>query len=195
MDVITAHQHGFRNVVACMGTALTRDQAALVGSVVRPSPQGDGPPVVLALDADAAGQEATLRSLESSWMVFQRRLAGRSRGSDLFQRPSLPEIKVAPISGGKDPDEIIRDDPAAWEGLVNDAMPLMDYLFEALASRIDLTTADGQDAAAARLSHLVWALPNPFQQDRYFQKMAQTAGSQRLHLEGPSEPSQVQRRH
>ena len=176
MDVITAHQHGFRNVVACMGTALTRDQAALVGSVVRPSPQGEGPPVVLALDADAAGQEATLRSLESSWMVFQRRLAGRSRGSDLFQRPSLPEIKVAPISGGKDPDEIIRDDPAAWEGLVNDAMPLMDYLFEALASRIDLTTPDGQDAAAGRLSHLVWALPNPFQQDRYFQKMAQLLG-------------------
>ena len=176
MDVITAHQHGFKNVVACMGTALTRDQAALVGSIVRRSPQGEGPPVVLALDADAAGQEATLRSLESSWMVFQRRLAGRSRGSDLFQRPSLPEIKVAPISGGKDPDEIIRDDPAAWEGLVNDAMPLMDYLFEALASRIDLTTADGQDAAAARLSHLVWALPNPFQQDRYFQKMAQMLG-------------------
>ena len=176
MDVITAHQHGFKNVVACMGTALTRDQAALVGSIVRRSPQGEGPPVVLALDADAAGQEATLRSLESSWMVFQRRLAGRSRGSDLFQRPSLPEIKVAPITGGKDPDEIIRDDPAGWEGLVNDAMPLMDYLFEALASRIDLTTADGQDAAAARLSHLVWALPNPFQQDRYFQKMAQLLG-------------------
>ena len=176
MDVITAHQHGFKNVVACMGTALTRDQAALVGSIVRPSLQGDGPPVVLALDADAAGQEATLRSLESSWMVFQRRLERRSRGSDLFQRPSLPEIKVAPLSGGKDPDEIIRDDPAAWGGLINDAMPLMDYLFEALASRIDLTTADGQDAAAARLSHLVWALPNPFQQDRYFQKLARLLG-------------------
>ena len=69
---------------------------------------------MLALDADAAGQEATLRSLESSWMVFVRRSAGRSRGIDLFQRPSLPEIKVAPISGGKDPDEFIRDNPAAW---------------------------------------------------------------------------------
>ena len=176
MDVITAHQHGFKNVVACMGTALTRDQASLVGSLVRPAPQGDSPPVVLALDADAAGQEATLRSLESSWMVFQRRLAGRSRGSDLFQRPSLPEIKVAPISGGKDPDEIIREDPEAWEGLVNGAMPLMDYLLEALASRIDVTTPDGQDAVAARLSHLVWALPNPFQQDRYFQKLAKLLG-------------------
>ncbi len=176
MDVITAHQHGFRNVVACMGTALTRDQASLVGSIVRPAPQGESPPVVLALDADAAGQEATLRSLESSWMVFQRRLAGRSRGSDLFQRPSLPEIKVAPISGGKDPDEIIREDPEAWKALVADAMPLMDYLLEALASRIDVTTPEGQDAVAARLSHLVWALPNPFRQDHYFQKLAKLLG-------------------
>ena len=176
MDVITAHQHGFKNVVACMGTALTRDQASLVGSIVRPAPQGDSPPVVLALDADAAGQEATLRSLESSWMVFQRRLAGRSRGSDLFQRPSLPEIKVAPISGGKDPDDIIREDPEAWTALVANAMPLMDYLLDALAARIDVTTPDGQDAVAARLSHLVWALPNPFQQDRYFQKLAKLLG-------------------
>ena len=103
MDVITAHQHGFKNVVACMGTALTRDQAALVGSIVRPSPQGEGPPVVLALDADAAGQEATLRSLESSWMVFVRRSERRSRGVDLFQRPSLPEIKVAPHLGRQGP--------------------------------------------------------------------------------------------
>ncbi len=176
MDAITAHQHGFKNVVACMGTALTRDQAALVGSLIRPSPQGDGPPVVLALDADAAGQEATLRSLESSWMVFQRRLAGRSRGSDLFQRPSLPEIKVAPISGGKDPDEIIREDPAAWEGLVDGAMPLMDYLFEALASRMDVTSPQGKAAVADRLSHLVWALPDPFRQDHYFQRLAQLLG-------------------
>ncbi len=172
MDVITAHQHGFKNVVACMGTALTRDQAALVGSIVRPSPQGEGPPVVLALDADAAGQEATLRSLESSWMVFVRRSAGRSRGVDLFQRPSLPEIKVAPISGGKDPDEFIRDNPAAWEGLVSDAIPLMDYLFDVLASRFDLTTFDGKNALKDRLSPLVWALPNPFRQDYYFQRLA-----------------------
>ena len=71
MDVIVAHQHGFFNVVASMGTSLTQQQVSLVRELVgRP---GASDSVILALDPDAAGQEATLRSLESSWNMFERR--------------------------------------------------------------------------------------------------------------------------
>ena len=59
MDAISAHQHGYQNVVASMGTALTDHQVAEVLRITRQ--------VTMALDADAAGQQATLRSLESSW--------------------------------------------------------------------------------------------------------------------------------
>jgi DNA primase len=55
MDVIAAHQHGFSNVVACMGTALTPDQLRQLQRYTKN--------FVLALDADAAGQQATIRKL------------------------------------------------------------------------------------------------------------------------------------
>ena len=58
MDVITAHERGYQNVVASMGTALTEEQVKLLSA--------RAPRVVLALDADAAGQEAMLRSLRTS---------------------------------------------------------------------------------------------------------------------------------
>ncbi len=55
LDVITAHQAGFRNVVAPMGTALTTDQAALLKKLTRT--------ITLVFDADSAGQSATLKGL------------------------------------------------------------------------------------------------------------------------------------
>ena len=56
MDAIAAHQFGYSNVVAAMGTAVTEQQIGLVKRLSRN--------IVLALDADAAGQGATVRSLE-----------------------------------------------------------------------------------------------------------------------------------
>jgi DNA primase len=67
MDVLAAHQHGYRNVVATMGTAVTERQLALIKRLSQR--------VVMALDADAAGQMATLRTIESS---ARRRTTRRS---------------------------------------------------------------------------------------------------------------------
>ena len=176
MDAITAHQNGFTNVVASMGTALTQQQVSLVRGLVR-RPGADTPgEVVLALDADAAGQEATLRSLESSWMVFQRRQAGRAQNANIYQRPDGPELKVAPLPEGKDPDEVIAESPDAWAGLIGNAVPLFDYLFTAYSSRVDLNTPQGKATLADKLSHLVWAAQDSFQQDHYFQRLAGLLG-------------------
>ena len=78
MDAISAHQHGYENVVASMGTALTDYQVAEVLRITRQ--------VTMALDADAAGQQATLRSLESSWQVFQNRQVWQPGGAASPQR-------------------------------------------------------------------------------------------------------------
>ena len=172
MDAVMAHQHGFSNVVASMGTALTSQQVALVRRAVRrPGAEGPGR-VVLALDSDTAGQEATLRSLESSWNVFQSRPVGRTRSTVLYESAETPTLHVAPLAEGKDPDEIILESPEEWSRLVENAVPLMEYLFTALSSRLDLRAPGGKTRFAELLFPLITATHDPFEQDHYSQRLA-----------------------
>ena len=94
----------------------------------------------MALDADAAGQQATLRSLESSWQVFQNRQVGQARGTSLFHRQDDLNLRVVALADGKDPDEVIRQAPEKWEDLVSKGVPLFDYLLPALSAQIDTST-------------------------------------------------------
>ena len=137
LDVLTAHQHGFRNVVASMGTALTERQVA---SLTRLASS-----FVLALDADAAGDEATLRSLESSWRIMdrppKRHAAPGLTAPDV--RPA-PELRVMDLPRGQDPDDLIRETPERWLELVHEATPVIDYVFGAIVRRFDAVTAGRQ---------------------------------------------------
>ena len=164
MDAIAAHQAGFRNVVASMGTALTEPQ---VDAIRRTTNR-----VTMALDQDAAGQQATLRSLESSWRIYQSRVAGQSQGTTLLQRPDNPEIRVAAMPPGQDPDEVIRRSPTEWSRLVEEARPLLDFLISATTASIDPSTTQGKAAIAEAIFPLIAAVQDAPQQDYYFQKLA-----------------------
>ena len=164
LDAIMAHQHGFDNVVASMGTALTQEQVAQVKRLTNR--------VVMALDPDAAGQQAILRSLESSWRVFQSTVAGRSGSTTLFQRPAMTEIAIATLPEGEDPDTLIRRSPEEWDGLTRAGRPLMEYLLDALATQVDTTTAQGKTRLVELVFPLIAAVPDPVQQDQYFQLLA-----------------------
>lgn len=164
MDAITAHQHGYDNVVASMGTALTEQQ---VGEIRRLTND-----IVMSLDADAAGQQATLRSLEASWQVFQTQIAGQTRGTTLYQRQDDLQLKVAVLTDGKDPDEVIRTSPEAWPRLIENARPLFEYLLTALSGQVDITTPQGKAWVAQHLYNFIAAVPEPIQQDQYFQMLA-----------------------
>jgi DNA primase len=169
MDAIMAHQHGFTNVVASMGTALTEHQ---VEETRRLTSQ-----VVLALDPDAAGQQATLRGLETSWKVFQAKAAaGRAGATTVFQRVDAPELKIAVMPGGLDPDEVIRRAPEEWRTLVAQGTPLLDYLFDALSAHLDISTPQGKARLAELLFPLIAAAPQATQQDYYFQMLAARMG-------------------
>jgi DNA primase len=171
MDVIAAHEHGYRNVVASMGTALTEHQVAHLKEHAQA--------FVLALDPDTAGQEATLRSLEGSWHVAGQQHAPGRRGarSGLYQRPAdLQVLRVAMLPEGKDPDELIRADPPRWHRLINEAVPVVDYLFEALSRRVDTQSSQGKAELTDRLFPLIAAMENPYDQDRYFQRLAVLLG-------------------
>ncbi len=164
MDAIAAHQSGFRNVVASMGTALTETQVDAIRRMTNR--------VTMALDQDAAGQQATLRSLESSWRIYQSRVAGQSRGTMLLQRPENPEIRIASMPPGQDPDEVIRRSPTEWSRLVEEARPLLDFLISATTASIDPSTAQGKAAIAEAIFPLIAAVQDAPQQDYYFQKLA-----------------------
>jgi DNA primase len=168
MDVISAHQHGFNNVVASMGTALTQEQVSEIRRITAD--------VTMALDPDAAGQQATLRSLESSWRVFQSSVAGHSQGTTLYQRQPMLELKIAILPDGQDPDDVIQRSPGEWAQLVDGAAPYMEYLFGALSAQVDPSTPQGKARMVELMFPLIAAVPEPTQQDHYFQALAEHLG-------------------
>ena len=168
MDVIAAHEHGYRNVVASMGTALTETQVTLL--------KARAPRIVLALDADAAGQEAMLQSLRTAWDLVGSVAAKRGR-TEMLNRPGdISTLRVALISTGKDPDELIRTDPAQWQRLLTEAVPAVEYLMRAEAARLDIGSAQGKSALVERLLPVVYAVPDWAEQDRYFTRLAELVG-------------------
>ena len=166
MDVIAAHQHGYVNVVASMGTALTENQVGQLKSLATN--------FVLALDPDTAGQEATLRSLEASWKVIGLQSASRGRSQGvLYQRDPIT-LSIAALPEGKDPDDLIRHDPTEWERLTKEAPPLMSYLIPAIASRFDTATGHGKTQVVEAIYPLIAATENPFDRQRFEQNLANT---------------------
>jgi DNA primase len=117
LDVVAAHQFGIKNVVATLGTALTRDQVKLL---MRYTDE-----IIISYDADAAGVQAAIRGL------------------DIIQQLGC-RVKVLHIPEGKDPDDFIRANGAeGWNNLIKSAYNLIDYkLYIALKKGIPTSVAE-----------------------------------------------------
>ena len=169
MDVLMAHQYGFRNVVAAMGTALSDRQVAALKRLANT--------FVLALDPDAAGDEATLRSLESSWKILDQPVRPMSQA--LLTGPDTAQdlvLKVMDLPRGVDPDDVIRGDPAQWTALIAQATPVIDYVFNAMAKRSDLTTPRGKASMTQRLAPFIYQTSNVYEQNQRVRKLALLLG-------------------
>jgi DNA primase len=145
MDVLTAHQHGWQNVVGSMGTSLTENQ---VGGIKRLTKN-----ITLALDADLAGEEATLRG-------------------EAILAYSNAEANVILLPPGKDPDEVIREDPALWEKLVEQAIPILDFAFQSVIRKIDVNKAKDKSHAVQKLLPTIYKIKDPQQKFHYVEKLA-----------------------
>ncbi len=145
IDVITAHQNGFNNVVASMGTSVTEKQ---VGALKRLTKN-----MALALDADTAGEEAMLRCVGYENILDE-------------------EVKVIILPSGKDPDDVIREDVKIWQHLLEEALPVVDYTFNMVASKLDLTTAKDKTLAMGKLLPIVAEIKETVRQAHYLQKLA-----------------------
>ena len=146
MDVIAAQESGFKNVVACMGTAVTSDQLQSLSTVL-PDDADNISSIVLCLDADEAGQSATLRGLNTAITELRRNVRGRSH-----QRNSSIDIRVASPVGAaqgapKDPDEAIRNDSAAWVASIDQADDVMEFVIRTSIRNHDTRSDAGLDAA------------------------------------------------
>ncbi len=157
-DAVIAHQHGYTNVVAALGTALTAQQ---VRQLRRYSQN-----LVLALDADSAGQAATLRGLD---VLHEALASGAAPGIQ-------GEVRVATLPAGRDPDDVIRADPQQWEALIEQAKPFVEFAIDAAVAGADLSNAREKSAVASRVFPLIRAVGDPIARAPYVAMLAERLG-------------------
>ena len=166
MDVIACHQAGIENVAASMGTAITEAQMQLIKRFT--------PNVVLALDADNAGSEATIRAVEvASGAADQDTVATIDwRGLVSYQNVLQADIRIAALPEGEDPDSLVRSDPARLRALIDEAKPVADHLFEAIAERTNLDDARARSQAVEAIVPTVAVMADPIVRAEYVQRLA-----------------------
>jgi hypothetical protein len=156
-----AHQAGFDNVVASLGTALTPGQVALLTRYAKR--------VALAYDVDAAGQKAGTFGVQALQGLIGQ-LAATESGIE------LDEVRVVRMPDGKDPDELLRDSPDRWREEVRTAQPIVEYLVDTYAKTYDLKTPGGKARFVDALMPTIRAVPNPVMRDAYLQLVHRVSG-------------------
>lgn len=182
VDAIMAHQVGHANVVASMGTALTEAQVGLLKRLTAR--------IVLALDADAAGQAAMLRGIETmrGALDYDEKAVVDPRQMIRFERKLSTEILVLTLPEGKDPDEFLRARPGEWPALVGSAEPLLDFVMRAVVGGTDLSDPKAKSGAVGQLAPLIRELPDSIQQAHYVGLLARM-----LHLGEEVVASEIRR--
>lgn len=188
MDVMQAHQAGFTNVVAQMGTALTEPQLRLLARYARR--------LILALDPDTAGQMATERGREvvervSKMAALQASEEGRwdfdaaereyharltpefdARGMVTYESRLGFDIRVATLPEGKDPDDLIREAPQEWAALLERALPIVEYVIQRAISGQNLDDPKVKSSVARQIIPLIEGIADRVERDHYRQRLA-----------------------
>ncbi len=166
MDVIGLHQAGFTNAVSPMGTALTEAQFHLVKKMTSN--------IILALDPDAAGQKATLRGLETARkaMDMDEQLDFDSRGLLKIERFLKADIRVTTLPEGKDPDEIVLENPDAWRKIISEAKPVVNHVMDSLSQGQDLADPKVKRSIAEQVLPLIEDVGNTIEREAYRQRLA-----------------------
>ncbi len=132
LDVIALSEAGFRAAVAPLGTAITADQLKLMWRI-HPEP-------IVALDGDAAGQRAAIRTMEIALPILE---AGRS-------------LRFCLLPDGQDPDDVLRArGPAAMQALLDEARPMVDLLWRRETHGVPLDSPERRAALDKRLREVL----------------------------------------
>ncbi|MDA0262689.1 MAG: DNA primase [Chloroflexi bacterium] len=166
MDAIAAHQAGFTNVVAQMGTALTEFQ---VDEIRRLTGK-----MTMALDQDAAGQAATLRSLDVILESFRTKVS--KPGPDGSPQSADPDLRIIVMPPGQDPDDVIHRSPSDWARLVETAIPAYTFRLNAIIDQGDVATPEGKAEIVARCAPIVHLVGEGIQQASAIELLATKLG-------------------
>jgi DNA primase len=156
LDVIASHQAGVRQVVATAGTALTEPHLKALSRFT-----GD---IRLSFDADKAGVAATERAIP---------IASRVKVS----------LSIIDIPSGKDPDELIKQDPKLWSIAITQNQYALDWLMTRYEKLLDITSAQGKREYSDVLLPVVRSLTDDVERDHYMNAIAETIGVGREALE------------
>ena len=160
-DALMAHQAGFDNVVASLGTALTPGQVALLTRYASR--------IALAYDVDPAGERAgTLGVTALAGLIGQ--LQADTSGV------KLEDVRVARLPDGKDPDEVVREAPSAWEAAIAKAKHLVEYLIDHHAGRFDLKTSSGRIGFVEAVMPAIRAIADPLRRDAALGEVRRVSG-------------------
>jgi DNA primase len=154
LDCLMAHQHGFTETVAALGTAFTAAQLGLL--------QRNAEEIVAVFDADAAGQKASARleEMTSDTMDVQG-LAWTVSRTGGFERSGYFPVKVAILPSGHDPDSLLRAEGAdAFRSRLEAARSILSFVMQQALSEEDLSTARGRATAHARVALILSKVPN-----------------------------------
>ena len=165
-DVIALHQAGYANAVSPMGTAMNEDQLRYLKKYTRR--------IVLALDADTAGEKATLRGVEIARQALdhESELVFDPRGLLKQESRLQADVRVTTLPPGLDPDEVVLKDSQEWQRLLEKASPIVVHMMETLAAGQDLEDAKVKSSIAAQVTPLIEEVPSAVERDAYRQQLA-----------------------
>ena len=149
LDMISSYQAGVKNTVAIKGSALTGRQVQLLSRFTKN--------LILALDADVAGNEAAKRGIETA------------DNAGLL-------VKVVEVKGGKDPDEAAQKDPENWREQVDKAVPVYDYFLDNALANFEANTGEGKKKISQFLVPIWAKITNQIMQSHYTKLLAEKLG-------------------
>lgn len=149
LDVITSHQAGVRQVVATAGTALTEAHLKALSRFT-----GD---IRLSFDADAAGMNATERAIPIASKVNVG-------------------LSIITIPSGKDPDDLIRQNPEDWRTAIAQPQYALDWLIARYQKQLDITSAPGKRRFSDIVVTVIRGLSDQVEQEHYLAHVASLIG-------------------
>ena len=156
LDVVSCHQAGFQQVVACGGTALTLDHLKIMARLTDD--------IRLAFDGDEAGISAMERSLISASQL-------------------KVNLSIISLPSGYDPDDLVKHNLDLWSELVAKPQPALEWLYDKYKARLDLSSAQGKKQLTDVMLSVIAQLQDEVEQDHYLQKLAQQVKISRSSLD------------
>lgn len=146
MDTIALHQAGFKNTIACLGTALPDEQVNLISRYADE--------VLLSYDSDEAGQKAVRRAIQA------------------FERTGV-KVRVLQLKGGKDPDEIIKKYGAErFRAIVDGAENDVEFRLGAIRNKYNILSDDGKINFMREAVSVLAQISSEIERDVYITKLS-----------------------